>query len=98
MRILRSESASFHVLPILAASARTVVNAICSLPELIAAAIALLVAALDAMPDKRLIAHELRKNGEVCALGSVGAARGLDLEALDPEDFSTLWAVDNLRD
>ena len=42
--------------------------------------------ALDAMPDKRLIADELVKDGEYCALGVLGAKRGIDMEKLDPED------------
>lgn len=50
--------------------------------------------ALDALPEKRLVAHELiNPVGEVCALGSVGAARGVAMEALDPEDYSTLAGV-----
>lgn len=49
--------------------------------------------ALDAMPDKRLIAHELRWGGEVCAIGSVGAKRGIELEALDPEDYDAIAGV-----
>lgn len=40
--------------------------------------------ALEAMPDKRLIEEELEQNGEVCALGSVGLKRGIDMKALDP--------------
>jgi hypothetical protein len=52
-----------------------------------------LLDALDAMPEKRLIANELRRDGEVCALGAVGARRGVDLEALDPEDYDTLAGV-----
>lgn len=44
-------------------------------------------AALDAMPEKRLIADELQSaQGEVCMLGAVGRARGLPMEGLDPED------------
>ncbi len=46
-----------------------------------------LVEALDAMPEKRLIAHELQAGGEVCAIGSVGARRGIDMTKLDPEDY-----------
>jgi hypothetical protein len=45
-----------------------------------------LLAALDAMPDKRLVAHELEADGEHCALGVLGAVRGIDLSKLDPED------------
>ena len=52
-----------------------------------------LIEALDAMPEKRLIANALVKGGEVCALGSVGAKRGVEMDALDPEDFDTLAGV-----
>lgn len=45
------------------------------------------LAALDAMPDKRLIAHDLAVDGEFCMLGVVGAGRNIDLTALDPEDY-----------
>jgi hypothetical protein len=55
-----------------------------------------LLAALDAMPEKRLLAHVIDRpegglpfaptEGGVCALGAVGRARGLDLTHLDPED------------
>lgn len=45
-----------------------------------------MLAAMDAMPDKRLVAWELEKGGEVCAIGSVGKARGVDMSKLDPED------------
>ena len=50
-----------------------------------------LLAALDAMPTKRLISDELRQpDGEVCALGSIGVARGIELESLDPHDYDKL--------
>lgn len=46
-----------------------------------------MIAALDAMPDKNLIAHELSTaSGEVCAMGAVGRHRGLDMSAIDPEE------------
>lgn len=48
------------------------------------------------MPEKRLIAHYLLKDGEVCALGAVGHKRGVDLEKLDPEDHATLSDVFNI--
>lgn len=51
-----------------------------------------LIAALDAMPKKELIAGDLRKDGEVCALGALGAVRGVDLESLDPEDSEAVAA------
>lgn len=44
-----------------------------------------LIAALDSMPEKRLIAGELIRDGEVCAIGSVGLARGMDLTRIDYE-------------
>jgi hypothetical protein len=45
-----------------------------------------LIAALDALPEKKLIAHELEENGEFCALGAVGRCRGLDVKNIDPDD------------
>jgi len=45
-----------------------------------------LLAALDALPEKRLIAEELEQDGEVCAIGSLGLQRGIDMKNLDPED------------
>lgn len=44
------------------------------------------LAALDAMPVKELIAHELVQEGEFCTLGVVGHARGIDMSTIDPED------------
>jgi hypothetical protein len=61
--------------------------------------------ALDAMPDKRLIAHDLIQTEVpafvppefakpcVCAIGSVGVKRGVDLVALDPENHGKLSDV-----
>lgn len=60
--------------------------------------------ALDAMPTKRLIAHELKRDApafippefatpNVCALGAVGMRRGVELSALDPEDYDKLAEV-----
>lgn len=46
-----------------------------------------LLAALDAMPEKRLVTGELQtEDGDVCGLGSLGRARGMDMAAIDPED------------
>jgi len=43
--------------------------------------------ALDALPEKRLAADSLvTADGECCALGSLGVARGMDLEPIDPDD------------
>ena len=49
-----------------------------------------LLAALDAMPDKRLIAESLVSGGNFCTLGVLGEARGLDLESMDPDDAETV--------
>lgn len=46
-----------------------------------------LLAALDAMPVKELIAENLvDADGCYCTLGVLGAARGLDLASIDAED------------
>ena len=46
-----------------------------------------LLTTLDAMPNKRLISDELQdRSGEVCAIGSVGVARGIDMSKLDLEN------------
>jgi hypothetical protein len=57
-----------------------------------------LLAALDAMPEKRLIAHELQQDGEVCALGACGVGRGLDMSTLDPDDTETVAGVFNIAE
>lgn len=46
-----------------------------------------LAESMDAMPEKVLIAQELRAaDGGYCALGVVGEKRGIDLDSIDPED------------
>lgn len=56
-----------------------------------------MIAALDAMPDKRLIPDEMQdSDGEVCALGSVALKRGLDNSKLDPENHDQLSEVFNI--
>ncbi len=52
-----------------------------------------MLAGLDAMPEKILIAKELEENGEYCALGVVGRNRGLDLSAVDPDDCMEVAGV-----
>lgn len=50
-----------------------------------------MLAALDAMPEKKLIANDLeRADGCVCAIGAVGKARGVDMSALDPDDYEAV--------
>jgi hypothetical protein len=46
-----------------------------------------MLCALDALPNKRLIEEELEKDGEVCALGAIGLARGINMSTVDPEDY-----------
>ena len=42
-----------------------------------------LLAALDALPEKRLAAESLvTEGGEFCALGALGKARGMDMESI----------------
>lgn len=45
-----------------------------------------LLAALDSMPEKKLIADQLEAEGSFCTLGALGNARGLDMENIDPHD------------
>ncbi len=45
-----------------------------------------MAAALDAMPEKRLIKESLESPDGVCALGCLGKAKGMDLSKVDPED------------
>jgi hypothetical protein len=52
-----------------------------------------MLAALDAMPAKRLIARALVQDGEACALGAVAQARGLDVSGVDPEDYEQVAKV-----
>jgi hypothetical protein len=57
-----------------------------------------LLAALDAMPEKRLITNSLEAAGEVCAIGSLGRARGIDMSNIDPEDSETVAGTFNIAD
>lgn len=47
-----------------------------------------MLTAMDALPEKKLVSHELEMDGQVCAIGSVGMARGIDMSQLDPENYS----------
>lgn len=56
-----------------------------------------LAAALDAMPEKRLIADELETvDGDFCTIGVLGAARGIDMSKLDPDDREAVAAAFNI--
>lgn len=52
-----------------------------------------LAAALDAMPEKRLIAGALQDGGDYCALGTVGAARGIVMDCIDSWDQDAVAAA-----
>lgn len=49
--------------------------------------------ALDALPEKKLVALELESEGQVCAIGAVGRSRGVDMKTLDPEDYEGVAAA-----
>lgn len=58
-----------------------------------------LLAALDAMPIKRLVANDFQTpDGEVCALGCLGRARGIDLSGFDAETMAESYDFRPLRD
>jgi hypothetical protein len=44
-----------------------------------------LLAAMDALPEKKLIANAFTADGAFCALGTVAHARGMDCERFDPD-------------
>ncbi len=53
-----------------------------------------ILAALDALPEKRLASESLvTEDGEFCTLGALGKARGIDLEPIDPEDRDAVARV-----
>ena len=45
-----------------------------------------LIAALDAMPEKKLVRMQFEQDGCFCTLGVAAAQRGVDLRAFDPDD------------
>ena len=45
-----------------------------------------ILAALDAMPEKRLIGSRFEADGDCCTLGAVCRARGVDASGLTPDD------------
>lgn len=62
-----------------------------------------MLTALDAMPVKRLVANNLAapdlipcshwglfEAESVCAIGAVGRVRGVDMNVIDPDDYSTV--------
>lgn len=57
-----------------------------------------LLAALDALPEKVLIAEELESHGCYCALGALGKARDIPMEKLDPEDSAGVSGAFNIAE
>lgn len=51
--------------------------------------------AMQALPAHWLTANELENeyDGTVCAIGSVGKSRGVDMSRLDPEDYEAIAAA-----
>jgi hypothetical protein len=52
-----------------------------------------MLASMETLPEPKLVAMELEADGQVCAIGSVGRARGVDMTQIDPEDYSKVAAV-----
>jgi len=48
--------------------------------------------AMAALPERKLISHDLEKGGSVCAIGAVGKARGINMKDIDPEDYEVVAA------
>lgn len=55
-----------------------------------------LAEAMDAMPVKELIANELQAEGGYCALGVVGAKRGIDMKDIDPHESEVVSNTFNI--
>jgi hypothetical protein len=49
-----------------------------------------MLAALDALPEKKLVQNELETEGAVCAIGAVGRSRNVDMTKIDPEDYEKI--------
>lgn len=52
-----------------------------------------LIEALDAMPVKELIEDELEHEGQYCAMGAVGAARGIEMSNIDVYDYDKIGEI-----
>jgi hypothetical protein len=58
-----------------------------------------MLAAMDALPEKKLISGDLvDKDGCACALGTVAIARGTDVSNVDPEDHSAVAPIFGIAD
>lgn len=61
------------------------------------AALKELAIAMDTMPNKVLAAESLvTQDGQFCTLGVLGQARGINMNAIDPEDWDAVAAKFNL--
>lgn len=49
-----------------------------------------MLVSLDSLPAKRLIKDNLIKDGEVCAIGSVGLKRNIDMSGIEENDRTTV--------
>lgn len=49
--------------------------------------------AMQSLPERKLIADDLEREGAVCAIGSVGKARGVDMSIIDPENYEAIAAL-----
>lgn len=49
-----------------------------------------MLAAMDALPEPKLVQGDLEADGMVCAIGSVGRARNIDMSKVDPEDYEAV--------
>lgn len=52
-----------------------------------------MLVALDAMPIKKLVHGELEADGNYCALGVLGKARGIDLQKINPKDYDSVSKI-----
>lgn len=58
-----------------------------------------MLAAMDALPEKKLIAGDLvDADGCACALGTVALARGTDVSAVDPYDHDRMGSIFGIAD
>lgn len=55
-----------------------------------------LITSLDEIPDRCLIVEELKHGDSVCALGSIGLKRGMDMEKIDTEDRESVAEAFNI--
>lgn len=57
-----------------------------------------MLVALENMPFHELVENQLEIGDDVCALGSVGRMRGLDMYNVDPEDSEAVAVVFGISD